>query len=78
MLDQFTVKLIVEVLEVRVAGDWAFARMTYTETLTPKAGGEPTEDSGRWLVIYERQPDGAWKIYLEIWNSDRPLPGAGE
>ena len=52
--------------------------MTYEETLSPKAGGEPTKDSGKWLQIYRPQPNGSWKIYLEIWNSDQPLPGAGE
>jgi ketosteroid isomerase-like protein len=27
-----------------------------------------------WLEILKRQSDGSWKIYLEIVNSDRPLP----
>ena len=77
-LDQFTIKLGLEVVEVEVAGDWAFGRGSHTITLTPKAGGEPTEDSGKWIEILKRQPDGAWKIYRLIWNSDQPLPGAGE
>ena len=40
--------------EVQVSGDWAFERGTYTITLTPKAGGEPMQDIGKDLTIYER------------------------
>ena len=76
--DQFATKGTDEPVEVEVAGDWAFVRGTYTITQTPKAGGEPIEDSGKWLAIYKRQPDGSWKCYCDIWNSDRPLLGASE
>ncbi|MEE8586821.1 MAG: hypothetical protein V3T83_18425 [Acidobacteriota bacterium] len=72
-------KIAAEGLEVEVAGDWAFDRGTYTITLTPKAGGEPVfEDEAKYLTITKRQPDGSWKIYRTISNSDRPLPGAPE
>ena len=61
--------------EVEVAGDWGFFRSTYTMVATPKAGGEPIEDVGKWLVIVRRQPDGSWKIARLIANSDQPPPG---
>ena len=61
--------------EIHVAGDWAFLRGTYTMTLTPSAGGEPTQDTGKYLVVVQRQPDGTWLTKREIWNSDNPLPG---
>ncbi len=62
--------------EVIVAGDWAFARGTYTYTITPKAGGEPIgDDSGKWMAFHKRQPDGSWKIYRNIFNSDLPPSG---
>jgi ketosteroid isomerase-like protein len=56
--------------EVRVAGDWAYSRGTYSATLTPKAGGEPREDSGKYLTILERQSDGSWKIARDCFNSN--------
>ena len=62
--------------EIVVAGDWAFARGRYTLMLTPKAGGEPMQDSGKFIDIYQRQPDGSWKYARHIWNSDQPLPAA--
>lgn len=78
LFDQFTIKFGLEVVEVEVAGDWAFSRGSHTLTLTPKTGGEPTEDSGKWIEILKRQPDGGWKIYRNMYNSDQPLPGTGE
>ena len=54
-----------------MAGGWAFERGTYKINLTPKAGGEPIQDIGKYITIYERQP-GAWEIARDIWNSSNP------
>jgi ketosteroid isomerase-like protein len=54
--------------EVRVSGDLAFMRITYDETVMPRTGGDPIELSGNWLVILERQQDGAWKWSHEMWS----------
>jgi uncharacterized protein (TIGR02246 family) len=63
--------------EVRLAGaDWAFERGTYTITLTPKAGGEPIRDVGKYITIYQRQADEAWVMAHDIWNSNTPPPGS--
>lgn len=76
--EEFTAELTVSSEEVEVAGEWAFDRGTYTATFTPKAGGEPTEENGNYIAILKKQPDGSWKIALDIWNSDRPVaPSSG-
>jgi ketosteroid isomerase-like protein len=67
-----------EVLELEIAGGWAFARCTYAVTLVPRRGWQPAEDRGKSVRIVKRQSDGTWKVYLDIWNSDQPPPGAGE
>jgi uncharacterized protein (TIGR02246 family) len=59
-LTPFRVEFTLLVDEVQVAGNWAFERGTYTITLTPKAGGEPMQDIGKYITIYERQSGGAW------------------
>jgi uncharacterized protein (TIGR02246 family) len=62
-------------LETQVAGDWAFDRGDYTVTVTPKSG-TPMERSNKYVTIYKRQPDGNWKIYLDISNRNNPPPAA--
>lgn len=39
--------------------------------------GEPVTESGKFLVIFRKQPDGSWLVTHEIWNSDLPLPEEG-
>ena len=75
VLDQFTFDLSVNNEEVGVAGDLAFARGTYTATLTPEQGGEAVVIDGKYMTILARQTDGSWKIRRDIFNSNVP---AGE
>ena len=76
LFEQFSVEETVTTEEVQVAGDWAFLRGTYTFTATPKAEGEPQEETGKCIHIVQRQPDGSWKNTRIIWNSDQPAPVA--
>ena len=63
--------------EVLTSGDLAVARGTAQETITPTAGGLPTSKfQGKWVGVYQRQPDGSWKCAFDIWNSDDPATGA--
>jgi len=74
--ENYTIDLKETTEEVIVAGDWAFARGIYNYTITPKVGGEPSRDSGKWVAFNKRQPDGSWRIYRNISNSDLPPSGA--
>ena len=56
--------------EVVVAGDWAFRRAAVDWTLTPLAGRPAIRDSGKYIIIYQRQPDGSWKVARDIWSSN--------
>ncbi len=69
-VDQVVFTLSNEVAEVEVTGDWAFVRGDWKATVTPKEGGQTAEESGKWLSIAQRQPDGAWKLHRHIWNSN--------
>ncbi len=71
-LHPFHANFALEVHEVRVSGDWAFERGRYTIALTPKAGGPPIGDVGKYITLYQRQADGSWKVGRDIWNSDNP------
>jgi|GEM_PF-577481 ketosteroid isomerase-like protein len=39
-------------------------------------GSESKPDSGKYVVVWKRQPGGVWLIDIDIWNSD--LPNATE
>ena len=58
--------------EIVVAGNWAYHLSEYTDTATPKEGGETIAEEGKVLVIVERQADGSWKFSREIWNVTPP------
>jgi len=63
---------LVGIDESRVHGDLALTRCTYSLSATPKGGGEPIAvmPDGKALTLYERQPDGAWKIAYDSFNAN--------
>jgi uncharacterized protein (TIGR02246 family) len=54
--------------ELKLCGDWAYERATWTGTLTSKATGETTQIKATDMYIHQRQPDGSWKTSRAIWN----------
>lgn len=42
-----------------------------------KVAGEPAIDSGRYINIWQYQPDGGWKIVRDMSNSTMPVPSVG-
>jgi uncharacterized protein (TIGR02246 family) len=72
LFDQLIIKIPITCKEVRVAGDLAFSRGTYTLSTTPKAGGETIKRSGKYLTILERQADGSWRIARDCFNYNAP------
>jgi uncharacterized protein (TIGR02246 family) len=71
-VDLFTFDMAITNEEVQVSGDLAVARGTYTATVTPKDGGEAIPIDGKYMTLLKRQPDGSWKIYRDIYNSNVP------
>ncbi len=59
-------------VEIDGRGDLAFVRGTYSLTLEIE-GMEPTPDTGKYIEIRRRQPDGSWLLAADIFNSDVPL-----
>ncbi len=64
--------LTINTEEVRVTGDWAFARGTYTYTVIPKADEDIEKGTGKFLSILERQVDGSWKLARDSFNLNVP------
>ena len=54
--------------------EMAGVRGTYTFTFTLAPATAAVTDSGKFLWLVRRGPDGRWRIAAEIWNSSVPLP----
>lgn len=52
--------------EITVAGDWAYTRGVYDSDRV--VDGKAVHIDGKFMTILKRQPDGAWKIYRDIFN----------
>lgn len=65
----FDVKLV----SIDGGGDIAYLAGKYMMTIAPP-GARPVPDTGKWLVVYRRQPDGSWPIVADIFNSDLAPP----
>jgi ketosteroid isomerase-like protein len=61
-----------ESVELFGMGDFVCSRDLFAVTLEPP-GLAPIRQTGKALTIWKRQPDGAWKMFREIWNYDAPV-----
>ena len=57
-------------LDTQVAGDWAYERGKIREAVTSRSA-QPMERSLKYLAILKRQADGAWKVHVDIDNSNQ-------
>jgi ketosteroid isomerase-like protein len=60
--------------QIQLVGDTALERVMYTALIWPADDAPPVEDVGKGVHVYERQPNGSWKLTLDIWNSDQSVP----
>jgi ketosteroid isomerase-like protein len=44
---------------------------TYKMNATMPGMSGPMEDTGKYLTLWEKQPDGSLKIKVETWNTDK-------
>jgi len=63
----------IDMPEIEGTSNTAWSRGTYKLTLMIP-GAEPVQDHGKFLEIWTKQADGAWKVKRDIFNSDVPLP----
>jgi len=61
----------IEPLETHVFGDWAFVRTAVTGSVRLYSNGEVVPVDVKEIAIFQRQPDGTWKIARLINNSNR-------
>lgn len=71
MIDAGFAGITLETATIEAADDLAYGRGRYTLRMTPPGQGT-VEDVGKYVVVYRRQRDGAWRAVADIFNSDRP------
>ncbi len=54
-------------------GDTAIDTGTIVAVIQPP-GGQSMEASAKFVVIWKRQPDGSWKMAVDCFNWDAPMP----
>jgi uncharacterized protein (TIGR02246 family) len=52
--------------------DLAYVLGTYTMTITPPGAPGPVKDSGKFVTVVRRQPDGRWLCAVDMFSSDLP------
>lgn len=55
--------------QIEIAGEFAFARGT--DTLSRVENGKVTQQTGKWMATYRKQPDGSWKYFWSTNNSNQ-------
>jgi ketosteroid isomerase-like protein len=60
--------------KVEVSGVLAYTQGTVSLKTTAR-DGKPFTDTGKYLTVWKKQPDGSWKVIEDIFNSDLPPAG---
>lgn len=63
--------------EITACGNTAYELGRYEMTLNPP-GAAPINDRGKYIVVWQRQSDGSWRISRDIFNSDLAAAGAAQ
>ena len=56
-------------VETVIDGDLAFQRGTFVVIATPKGGGQGNAVPGHFMRIYQRQPNGEWRMTRDMFNT---------
>lgn len=59
---------------LEVSGDLAYDSGDFEENLTTIATGAKITSKGSYVIVYKRQPTGAWQIVQQVWTG---IPPAG-
>ena len=65
MIEAGVGELAIESLKIDVSGDLAYNVGKYSL-------GKPAPDTGKFVEVHRRQPDGSWRCVADIFNSDQP------
>jgi len=64
--------------EVLIDGNTAIETGAFNVTMKMKKGGHEIKDTGKYMTVWKKQPDGGWKVIRDINNSDMPAAPPGK
>ena len=70
MFDEISTQEKDIVENVEVSGDLGVAHVIWSALVTPKAGGEPFNANGNWILVFKRESENSWKIIYSIWSDE--------
>jgi ketosteroid isomerase-like protein len=59
-------------VEAALSGDLAYTTGSYTVAMKDPTG-KPINDTGKFVEVWKKQPDGKWKAVVDTYNSDLPV-----
>jgi uncharacterized protein (TIGR02246 family) len=65
-------------VDVAQSGDLGYTRGTLTYTITDPSTGQPFTDRAKYLTVWKKRADGAWRVVEDTYNSDLPPAAAGK
>lgn len=71
----FALSFAADKVVVARSGDLAYETGTYTMTLSD-AKKQPSTEKGHYVVVWQKQADGVWKVVRDVPVSDPPEGGA--
>ena len=72
VIDMGVKSISLQTLELEEMGDTAVERGSATVRIQGE-GGETIEASAKFILLWKRQADGAWKWHWDCWNFDAPM-----
>ena len=70
-IPSFTVSHHPDTIVVSSGGDLAYLSYAYELTVRDSQG-TPVIEKGKDVSVFRKQPDGAWKLVVDIWSPNQP------
>ena len=75
--ERFDTRIAFTTQEIEIEGDMAYRRGRYLWRGTPRGSGQTIETTNKFLEVWRRQPDGTWRIAVDMWNPAESPAAAG-
>jgi ketosteroid isomerase-like protein len=72
-IPDFQSKAALMKVDVSTSGDIGYSMGTYVARMMAE-NGKPVREAGKWLWVWRKQRDRAWRIVVDIYNTDTPPP----